>query len=329
MTGGKGVFMKKGILLFSGGLDSFIAHHVLKEQGVDLIPVRFSSAFFNPSVKNFPKNAEVKEIALGDDYLEIIKHPQHGYGKNLNPCIDCKMFLLKKAKELMPQLDVGFIVTGEVIGQRPKSQKKHIFNLMENETDLKGLILRPLSAKLMKETIPEENGWVDRSKLLDIQGRSRRKQLELAKEFGIDNYFTPAGGCLLTEKMYCEKLKDLMQHKEDMTMLDCSYLKIGRHIRLSDKYKIVVARNKEESERIMEMKKDLFILKTKGFNHPAAFIPDFLNNMDQGDGVLTEAINIFSNYAYKVSKLSEITIELFDKGGLLQQKVIDLQGKRL
>jgi tRNA U34 2-thiouridine synthase MnmA/TrmU len=192
---------------------------------------------------------------VGEEFLEIVKKPKHGYGSNMNPCIDCRILLFKKAKEHLAKVGASFVITGEVLGQRPMSQKLHTMELIEKEAGLEGLVLRPLSAKLLEETIPEKEGWVARDKLLAIAGRGRKEQFSLAHEFGIHDYPCPSGGCLLTDPEFSKRLKDLMKH-QDLDLADIQLLKVGRHFRLSDKTKLVVGRNELENQRLLNLAKD-------------------------------------------------------------------------
>jgi tRNA U34 2-thiouridine synthase MnmA/TrmU len=183
----------------------------------------------------------------------MLRKPKHGYGKNMNPCIDCKIFMIKKAKKYAKEIGADFIFTGEVLGERPKSQHYPALRLIEEEAGLKGKLLRPLSAKLLPETVAEKKGLVDRTKLLNIQGRSRKPQFQLAKEFGIKSYPSPAGGCLLTCEEYSKKLRDLFANKKRVSMADIALLRVGRHFRLG-KNKIIVGRNEAENKLLFAQK---------------------------------------------------------------------------
>lgn len=250
----------KAIALLSGGLDSTLAVKVVLEEGIEIVALNFFSPFClcnrKTGCKSIAKKItdefgiELKVIYLGEEYIEIVKNPGHGYGKNLNPCIDCRILMLRHAKEFMQEIGASFIVTGEVLGQRPMSQYRAALKTIEKESGLEGLILRPLSAKLLPQSIPEKEGWVDRERLLEISGRSRRPQMALAKDYKISDYACPAGGCLLTDRGFANRMRDLMTHSE-ITLDDIQLLKVGRHFRLSSSCKLIVGRNKEENERLL------------------------------------------------------------------------------
>ncbi len=187
--------------------------------------------------------------------MEIVKKPKHGYGSNMNPCLDCRILLFKKAKEAMEKEDASFVITGEVLGQRPMSQRLEAMRLIEKESGLAGLVVRPLSAKVLAPTIPEQKGWIDREKLLAISGRGRREQMDLATDLGINDYPCPSGGCLLTDPGFSLRLKDLMRY-QDLGLEDVNLLKIGRHFRLSQGLKLIVGRNESENNRLEALRKE-------------------------------------------------------------------------
>ncbi len=248
----------KAIVLLSGGLDSTLAARLIKEQGLELIALNFKTPFClcdrhttsgctNHSYQVARKlGIELKVINVAEDFLKIIKNPKHGFGSNMNPCIDCRILKFRKAKEVMKELGASFIITGEVLGQRPMSQRRQALDIIDKESSLEGLVLRPLSAKLLPETIPEKEGWVDKDKLRDFNGRTRKPQIALAKEFNIIDYPCPAGGCLLTDKEFSKRLRDLLKYQE-LTVNEANLLKIGRHFRLSDKAKLIVGRDEKEN----------------------------------------------------------------------------------
>ena len=283
----------KALILFSGGLDSRLIIKILQEQNLDLEAVYIKLPFGQGCCSNTEcvfNYSQVQGIKLHiidctkppflNEYLEIIKHPKNGYGVCLNPCKDCKVFLFKRAKELLDKIKADFIVTGEVLGQRPNSQYKNHLLLIEEQAGLKGKVLRPLSAKLLEKTIPEEKGWVDRSKLLSIEGRQRKKQLELAKKYNI-KYPAPAGGCLLCEKDYCRKLKELFNFKEKLSLEikdeEIALLKIGKHFRSTKSQgKIILGRNEVQNNELENLNKTLNynIIVPKTFPGPTAIFED-------------------------------------------------------
>lgn len=197
---------------------------------------------------------KLKIFNISTEYIEMIKSPKHGYGKNLNPCIDCRILMHKKAKDYMREIGASFVITGEVLGQRPMSQHRTALKIIERDSGLEGLVLRPLSAKLLPLSIPEREGWVKREKLSEISGRSRKPQMAKALDYKIGDYPCPAGGCLLTDPGFARRMRDLMAHSE-ITLNDIELLKVGRHFRLSPEAKLVVGRNKEENERLLKLAK--------------------------------------------------------------------------
>jgi tRNA U34 2-thiouridine synthase MnmA/TrmU len=248
----------KALALFSGGLDSILAIKLIEKQGIEVIAVNFSSPFHTTSqnkIKQFAKKhgIKLKTIELGNDYLKILRNPKHGYGKNMNPCLDCRIFMLKKAKAYAKKIGASFIITGEVLNERPMTQTKNSLDFVEKKSGLKGKLLRPLSAKLLPETIFEKKGKIDRTELYDISGRKRDKQFKLAKKFKIKDYPHPGGGCLLTYKEFSAKVKDLFDNKKRINEKDIELLKIGRHFRF-EKNKIIVGRNEDENKKLLKIK---------------------------------------------------------------------------
>ncbi|MFX1494863.1 MAG: hypothetical protein ACFFBZ_11325 [Promethearchaeota archaeon] len=272
-----------GIGLISGGLDSLIASLILKLQDIEVIGLNFKSPFCicDKALKNSECGLNLYHEKLGiklffarkeDDYLEIIRHPKFGYGRNLNPCIDCRIYILKKAKDFMERNDADFVFTGEVLNQRPKSQNLKALNLIEMESGLEGKLLRPLSALLLKPTKMEENGLIDRFKLLGINGRSRKIQLELARKYDLLKKYYACGGCLLTDEQFSRRMRDYLKFSTNLKMRDINFLKYGRHFRYNNS-KIIVGRNEFENNMLRQIKNtnDL-IMETEGVPGPTTII---------------------------------------------------------
>ncbi|HWP98304.1 MAG TPA: tRNA 4-thiouridine(8) synthase ThiI [Syntrophomonadaceae bacterium] len=248
----------KVISLLSGGLDSQLAICVLKEQGLEVLAVNFVTPFFAAKASTIQAaeqlQVELHTIDISDVYMEkVLRNPVYGYGKNLNPCIDCHAFMLKTAGEYMDKIGASFLATGEVLGQRPMSQNKSSLQVVEKLAGYQGLIVRPLSARLLPPTIPEQEGWIDRECLLDISGRSRKRQMDLARHYGIEDYPSPAGGCLLTDKGFSQRLVKLLENNPDPMTPQIEILKVGRHFYLDGNTLLVIGRNHSENERIMEL----------------------------------------------------------------------------
>ena len=242
-----------GVVLYSGGLDSILAYRVLAEQGLHLLAVKNHSLFFplktNPEEyvrvqkEKYDVDIEIHEVTR--DFLPVVRSPRFGYGRWMNPCLDCKLFMYRQAREIMERTGARFVATGEVLGQRPMTQHRSELNRLEKEAGLRCVILRPLSAKLLAETEAEKSGLVDRSRLLDFSGRGRRRQMRLAREKGIADYPTPAGGCHLTDETFARRLKDMFMHGDDARALPL--LLTGRHFRLSESCRLTVGRRYEEN----------------------------------------------------------------------------------
>jgi len=248
----------KSVGLFSGGLDSILACKVLEKQKIEVKAVSFITSFFGDKekLKKSAKNNKIdlEIIDISKEYFKMLKNPKHGYGRAMNPCIDCKIFMLNKAKEVAKKNKAKFIFTGEVLGQRPMSQRRIPLKEIEKDSGLENKLLRPLCAKQLNPTEAENNHWVDRNKLLDISGRSRKRQLELAKEYELAEYSSPGGGCCLTEAGYAAKLKDLITLNKNAGINDLSLLKIKRHFRVGDS-KIIPGNSEVENKQILKLKK--------------------------------------------------------------------------
>ncbi len=262
----------KGIGMISGGLDSLLAVALLKEQRIELSGVHFLNGFGPGTLKRrvyegltLERLAEERSALLGgalgipvdvidlsEEFLGLLENPDHGFGKNINPCVDCRIFFLKRAKEKMEREGASFVFTGEVLGQRPMSQHMQAMRLVERDSGLQGRLLRPLCARLLPPTLVESEGLVDREKLLDIQGRSRKRQFQLARELGLTEYQQPAGGCSLTDMNYARRFRDFITHGggAGIGYEDAVLLSTGRHLRLSPSVKMVVGRNENENNYI-------------------------------------------------------------------------------
>lgn len=269
--------MTKAIGLLSGGLDSILATCLLQDQGIDILAISFQTPFFG--IQRAQRAAAqlkvpLRTIDISGEHLQLVRNPRYGYGKNMNPCIDCHIMMLQQAVDFLEREDCDFVYTGEVLGQRPMSQNRQSLQLVARGSGCADLILRPLSAKLLPETRPEREGKVDREKLLDIQGRSRKRQLELAHRLGIRDFPDPAGGCLLTDPAFSRRLKDVVAHQVEVQIRDIELLKVGRHFRLDKETKVVIGRHKEENERILELARDGdIIMKVADYPGPIALIP--------------------------------------------------------
>ena len=316
----------KAISLFSGGLDSILAIKLIQEQGIEVEGVYVDLGFEANKekidyLKEMAKKLDIKLhiVDKKEEYIEkILFNPVYGYGKNMNPCIDCHAFMIRSAKELMEKIGAKFIISGEVVGQRPMSQRLPALKNVNKLSNADGLILRPLSAKLLPPTIPEIKGWVDRNKLLDISGRDRKRQLELAKKYNLENFESPAGGCLLTDINFANRLKDYSKYLT-LTPNEIDTLKVGRHINYNG-YKIIIGRNKDENPTLKEYKGDKFIkMFPKGFPGPIGLIQknapeevkskaaDFMisyTKFDEGDIIIDEKI-------YKGKKIDKKEIQKY------------------
>jgi len=274
----------KAVGLLSGGLDSTLAAKLMLEQGIEVHAINFTSPFCTCTPKNAGCAAvatavkalgdiPLKQVALKDEYLEIVKNPKHGHGKGMNPCIDCRIMKIRKAGEYAHKIGASFLFTGEVLGQRPMSQHKRAIEIIDQSSGLKGHILRPLSAKQFEPTIPEQEGWVDRNKLMGISGRSRKKQISLAEEKDIRDYPCPAGGCLLTDKNFADRMRDYLEFSERPSIRDMPLLKVGRHFRLENGDKLIVARNEQECEMLKKLYRERdHLLTPQKFSGPVVIL---------------------------------------------------------
>jgi len=270
----------KAIALFSGGLDSTLAMSIAIEQGIEVVALNVNIGFGSTRdrrdhMENMCKQAgaEFMEIDIRSQYLrDILFSPKYGYGKNFNPCIDCHANMFKVAKNMMKDLGASFLISGEVAGQRPMSQNMEALNTVINLSETDNILVRPLSAKLLKETLPEKNGWIDREKLFGISGRSRDVQMSLVKKYGLKDFESPGGGCLLTDANFSKKIRDFVKY-DKLEVDDINALKFGRHFRLRDGAKLIIGRNKEDNEGLKNVKSKKFIsLEATGISSPYSLI---------------------------------------------------------
>lgn len=274
----------KALSIFSGGLDSLLASELLRAQGIDVLAFFFQTPFFD--ARKARQHAEkmrlpLRVVDITNSHLEVVKHPAHGYGGNLNPCIDCHILMIRKAGDLLEKEGASFIATGEVLGQRPMSQNRKALSIVEKESGYAGLVLRPLSAKRLPPTLPEEKGWVNREALKGFSGRSRKPQMALALELNIRDYPSPAGGCLLTDRTFTVRLKDLLAAEPNPAIRDIDRLKVGRHFRIGPKTKVIVGRNKRENQAIQSLAEAMdTLLQTVNVPGPTALLCGDLQKND-------------------------------------------------
>ena len=269
--------------LLSGGLDSLLASRLIMEQGIEVIALHFITPFFGYQKKGQEERyqerwkqlygIQARIIDVSEGYFQVLRHPRHGYGKNFNPCIDCKIFFLAKARAMMEEEKVDFLVTGEVLGQRPMSQRRDTMRIVERDSGTDGFLLRPLCAQLLKPTRPEVEGLVDREKLLAITGRSRKPQMELAERMGIRHYPSPAGGCLLTDPELANRIRKFFSQSPIVTVNETLLLQVGRHFQLAEDQHLVVGRRDEENRKLTELSRegDIF-LKVHGIPGPLGLL---------------------------------------------------------
>ena len=273
-----------GIALFSGGLDSAIAVLLILQQDIQVTALSFmnhfgcdmddrSSCGSNPFPAAEKFGFTVKLMHLGQKFVNIVRNPKYGHGKNMNPCIDCRILMLTEAKNFMEIVGADFVFTGEVIGQRPMSQFREQMKIVTEDSGLEGRLVRPLCAKLLPETEPERLGIIDRNKLESINGRSRRRQMELAEQFGLEDYPTPAAGCLLTDKGYSARLRDYFSHTELTDFTELNLLRVGRHFRVSNRAKVIVGRNETDNAKIERYRKPgEWLFEAKGTGSPIVML---------------------------------------------------------
>ena len=255
---------KKIVALLSGGLDSQLAIKMMQEKNFEVSAIAIKTPFCDfdcgrgcgSEIKEKADDLGVslKTVYLGENYIEMLKHPKHKFGSGMNPCIDCRTMMFNAAKKYMEEINAEFVISGEVLGQRPMSQHNKALKIIEDESNLSGKIVRPLSGMLLPKTEPEKKGLISRKDLEKIKGRTRKSQLKLAQKFGINNPPNAGGGCLLTDKSFAQKAKDLFKYIENPTMNDIELLKIGRHFRFNKTTRLIIGRNERENEIIESLK---------------------------------------------------------------------------
>jgi len=323
----------KAVALYSGGLDSTLAIKLIQRQGIDVLALHFYTGFcitetkrrrgekkadgthyINPALKYAAKyKFPIEIVDISEEYFHIIQNPKYGYGANINPCIDCRAFMYKKAKEIMEKVGAHFIISGEVLNQRPMSQHLQAMKIIEKEAGVEGLVVKPLSAKLLPPTIPELKGWIDRNKLEGISGRSRKRQIELAKELGIDEYEQPAGGCCyLTDENFARKYKESISVEGSITRDDLTLLTTGRHFRLKTKAKVIISRNEGEGNFLRGFKNRYWFFEPIGKGAVAIVKP--LNGMELTKEEIEEVGNLIARYS-KTNENNQIKVKYTSPNG--------------
>ncbi len=337
---------RKAVALISGGLDSLLAAKVIQEQGIHVEGINFYTGFCveghthairkkdqaKPKRNNALWVAEQLGIKLHivdiiEEYKDVVINPKHGYGANLNPCLDCKVFMVQKAREWIEKNDFDFIITGEVIGQRPKSQRKDTMPVIARESGADQLLLRPLCAKNLEPTRPELEGWVDREKLHNFEGRTRKPQMALAEQFGFEDYAQPAGGCcFLTDAQYSNKLADMWKSRGDRSyeIDDIMLLKVGRHLRPRPHFKMIIGREDGENKFLQGYRKQYTHLITTSHNGPLVLID---GKIDEDDLELAAQITARFSQGRNADKV-DVEIHTLD-GDSLTRQVTPIAGEAI
>jgi len=312
----------KVLSLFSGGLDSLLSTIWAKKNNFDVEAIYFSTPFIDNKKINYYAEANelnLNIVELKDDYLHIVENPKYGWGKNVNPCMDCHAFFIKKTGDMLEEKKASFIITGEVLGQRPMSQRKDGINIVDKLSGYKELTIRPLSGKLFLETTPEKLGWVDRNSMFDISGRGRKRQFELAKLYNIKEFSSPGGGCLLTESEYSKKIIDLIKFKQFNNNI-IKYLRVGRHFRSLDGTKIIIGRNEEDNNILEEIpEKNGISFNIKNKNSPTGFI--FSPFKENDIKVVSELILNYSKFDSGI--VESLNTKISGKYNKINKNIID------
>jgi tRNA-specific 2-thiouridylase len=324
----------KGVALLSGGLDSNLAVRMMLQQGVDIEAVAIKTPFCDfdcgkgcgQRVREVADELGIslKTVYFGEEYLHMLKNPKYGYGSGMNPCIDCRAMMYNAAKEHMKKTNADFVITGEVLFQRPMSQNNRALHIIEKETGMESKVLRPLSAKHLPPTDAENTGLIKRENMSDIKGRSRKGQLMLAKQFGISDPPNAAGGCLLTDPAFSKRVKDILDHCDDIpTLNDIELLKVGRHFRITYDAKLVVGRNKDENEVIRALASDGdIVIEVKDFVGPTCVLR--CKNYD--DSLLVKCAAIAARYSDAPRQdLCKVSISLNEDDSEVTVKPADIE----
>jgi tRNA-uridine 2-sulfurtransferase len=320
---------KKAIALYSGGLDSILAIKIILEQNINVIGIQFQSPFIEDKPNTFIERylrIELIKKDISEEHINLLSNPKHGYGKHINPCIDCRITMFRKAGELMEQKNASFIISGEVLGQRPMTQNKVSILKIGEESGYGERIVRPLSALLLPETLPEKQKIINRSQLMDIQGRSRKRQIALAKSWGIKKYPAPAGGCKLTEPGFANRMNDLLS-KNSFGKKDIELLKVGRHFTLNKNTKLVVGRNEQENNKLFSLVQPQdFLLSSKNFKGPVSLLRIYDNstsediNIVEINNILELASRITARYCDRNSDKDFVDIHIWNPNQKIHQK---------
>lgn len=302
---------RKAVSLMSGGLDSTLATRIIMDQGIDVLGLYLSSPF--GCHEDIVKVADslgvpLKIVEKGSDYLDLIRNPKYGYGKNMNPCIDCRIYMFQMAHVVMDEVGADFIVTGEVVGQRPMSQRKNAFQIIDRDSEMEDLILRPLSAKNLPETKPEREGWVDREKLLAIAGRGRTEQLSLADALQLKGYSAPAGGCLLTDVNFSERLSSFFKTRPKGSMAEARLLRYGRYFDLDAETFVLIGRNKEENDKLEELSQDEVKASRMAFFKPDYSAPAAILSGNLSATLFDEVNKLIVRFSKKIPEGGKIAI---------------------
>ncbi len=324
--------------LFSGGLDSILASRVVAAQGITVLAIKFVSPFFDYSILRDPQGytKKIKELYNIDvvveditkPYLQLLHQPVHGFGKNFNPCIDCKIFMFKRARKMMKELGASFLISGEVIGQRPMSQRRDTLNIIERDSGNRSILLRPLSAKLLTPTAAEEEGLIDREKLLNFSGRGRSRQIALAVEFGISEFPAPAGGCRLADPILSKRIAriyngDFVLTPDDIDSFDVLCLMTGRQFLLPGGGWLVVGRDEKDNLQLAEFRQeDDILICMDDHPGPTALLRRTATLYEDGDTLLADlelAKKLVVRYAKKVNGKHEPQIVQVHKGSAVDK----------